>query len=580
MTRKLITFLSAATLVAVFVVQQIAFALPAATFDPGNMSLALSGNIGDKAGTAYTVTIAVRSDATPQFSTSNPPLGISMSTTGYGGEISGSIPLRQNLEGGEYTAFFAYNINNEDNIHASHFSYTNPEEGSTVELLKLLNGEDSGGKKGATSAAEFYSILSPRASITKFGIVYDNVYNTEMSINKIPFMSDVTYSMRALEPNSKFTFETLCNTLFASVAAYDIKTQGLTAAGAHSVYLGEFYSRLNELSTDETSKLDSLLKAADYKGRAIADIFAENYIMAEMHCADTRLKTKDVLLKYSSQFGIDVSVGSDYDNVMDDRLYIIYDGVLAEVSDDTEITDIKVYFDKYVQEALDVPVVITPPSSGSVISGNNLTNPNTTTTKPPVTPAPVITPPEDADTEPEFTDIEKHFSKESVLKLTKDGIISGYPDGSFKPNGSVTRAEFCKIAALAFGIAASEKIQFNDVDANAWYADYVYALASSGIVMGYDGSFMPDSYITREDAAVIIHRIFALKNISISNDEKQFEDTDSTSTYAKAPVGMLANAGVINGDGTFFYPKNSISRGETAVLVCNTQSFMTGGSAK
>ena len=579
MTKKLITFIATATLVAVFVVQQIAMATPLATFDPLTMTLDISGSIGDKAGTPYTVTIAVRSDATPQFSKTNPPLGISMFKTSYNGEVSENINLPGSFEGGEYTAFFSYNINNEDNVLPSHFSYTNANESATVELIKLLNGENSGDKNGATNSAEFYNILSPRNSITKFGVVYDNVCNASEGINKIPFMSEVTYSMRSMQPDSKFTFESLCSTLFSSIAAYDIKSDGLSAAETNSAYLGELYPKLDKLTADETKKLDSLLKSADYKSRTLSDIFTEKYIMSKIYFADTRLKMKDILLTYHSNLGIDISAGSSYDNVIDERLYIVYDGIMSEISDNTGIADIKSYFNKYVTEALKVPAENNKPvsskPSGNTISGPNLTNPNTTTTQ-----APVITPQPDANKNPEFYDIQGHFSLESVKKLTKSGIINGYADGSFKPDGNVTRAEFCKIVALAFGLEANKSIDFDDVEKNAWYADYVCALAQNGIITGYDGKFMPNSYITREDAAVIIHRIFTHQNISILNNEKQFEDTDNMSNYAKSSIGILANSSVINGDGTRFYPKNSISRGETAVLVCNALNFIEGGSAK
>lgn len=584
MTRKLITILLSATLVAGFVVQSIASASPAATFDPSGMSIALSGTIGDKAGIVYTVTVASRQGDTPGFSKTNPPLGVSLFETGYGGEISESVRLSDNLEGGEYTAFFACNIDDEDKIFASHFSYTNSEEPATVELVNLLNGEDSGDKKGATNAAEFYDILSPRTNITKFGIVYDEVHNPETGTDKIPFISEVAYSMKKLQPNSEFTFDALCSVLFEAVAAYDMCTLGISAADDNKTYLGEQYSKLSDLTEDESARLDELLKTADYKGRSLKDIFTEKFIMSRLLCADTRLKIKAILSEYNKELGIDMSTGSDYDDVKDSRLYIIYDGIMDEISDDTRIDDIKDYFDKYVDKALDEPNESKKTSSGggggggksSVISGNNLTNPNTTVITPPTVPVPEAKP----NTKPSivFSDMDGHFAASSVQALAEKGIISGYPDGKYIPDGKVTRAEFCKIAANAFGIKSESIITFDDVGADAWYAKYVSALAANGIVMGYDGKFMPGSPITREDAAVIMHRIFAFKGITLADSKKEFEDTADISSYAKSPVSLLAGAGVINGNGGRFYPKNAISRGETAVLVYNAQNAVAGGA--
>lgn len=578
MTKKLITFIVTATLVAVFAMQQIALAIPLATFDPVTMSLDISGNIGDKAGTSYMVTIAVRNTDKPQFSKTNPPLGVSMFKTGYNGRISQNIRLPKTFEGGEYTAFFSYNINGIDYVEPSHFSYTNANESATVELLKLLNGEDSGDKKGATNALEFYNILSPRSSITKFGVVYDNVYNDSEGINKIPFVCEVTYSMKSLQPNEKFTFESLCIALSSSIIAYDIKTNGLDAQSANSSYLGELYLKLDKLSEDETNKLDSLLKSADYKGRSLSDIFAEKYIMSKLLYADTRLKMKEIIMQYHTQLGINISKGSSFDKVLDERKYIIYEGIMKEISDDNVLSDIKSYFTKYVKKALNVPneggSSSSKDSSSSSISGQNLTNPNTTTT----TPSQSIA--DNTVKTPDFYDMNGHYAFESVKELAKSGIINGYADGSFKPDSKVTRAEFCKIVALAFNFDLNNKVNFNDVDEFSWYAQCVSSLAQNNIVTGYNGLFMPNDYITREDAAVIIHRIFTHKNIEIINNEKQFADTDNMSNYAKSSIGILANASIINGDGTKFYPKNTISRGETAMLVNNALKYVAGGGIK
>ena len=590
MTRKLITFLISATVVAVFAVQSIALASPVATFDSTGMSLALSGNIGDKAGISYTVTIAPRSGSEPQFSKTSAPIDICLFETGYSGEISESIRLHPNLEGGEYTAFFACNINNEDKIFASHFSYVNSTEPATVELVKLLNGQNSGDKTGAQNASEFYDIISVRTNITKFGIVYDSVYDMQSGTDKIPFISEVVYSMKALQPDSVFTFDALSKALFEAQAAYDIKFDGLMAADLWSEYLGSQYEKLAELEETEKDKLDELLKNADYKGRSLSDIFTEKFIMAQLLCADTRLEIKSLLTQYADVLGIDMSAESDYGQVPDSQLHIIYEGILQEVSGESEIDDIKSYFDKYVEDALYVPPQTGRPSYGgggggggggttSVISGGNLTNPNASTVTPQAPPVPE-TVPDSTVAVPVFNDTKGHFAEQSIQLLASKGIISGYPDGSFAPQGKVTRAEFCKIAAVAFGITSDEKAAFDDVSDGVWYEKYVSALAANGIINGYNNQFMPDSPITREDAAVIMQRIFALKNINLTQTEKTFADSDDISDYAKLSVNALATAGIMNGDGKSFSPKNAISRGETAVLVCNSQNFMTGGNEK
>ncbi len=73
-----------------------------------------------------------------------------------------------------------------------------------------------------------------------------------------------------------------------------------------------------------------------------------------------------------------------------------------------------------------------------------------------------------------FSDISNHWAEQSVINMAESGIVSGYPDGTFRPDETVTRAEFAKIAACAFNLDEnSDLAEFNDLDANAWYYPYI-----------------------------------------------------------------------------------------------------------
>lgn len=96
----------------------------------------------------------------------------------------------------------------------------------------------------------------------------------------------------------------------------------------------------------------------------------------------------------------------------------------------------------------------------------------------------------------------------AVSTLSNMGIINGYEDGTFKPNASITRAEFTAIATRFFDYEAEYDGAFNDVSARAWYADYVQAAVDMGLVDGYpDGGFHPNSNITRAEAVTIVNRV-------------------------------------------------------------------------
>ena len=126
---------------------------------------------------------------------------------------------------------------------------------------------------------------------------------------------------------------------------------------------------------------------------------------------------------------------------------------------------------------------------------------------------------------------ENHFSDVSADKwynnavstLCHMGVLGGYSDGTFRPNAPITRAEFAKIAVSFAQINGfSEYGYFTDVDSSDWYAPYVDAAKSVGLIEGYsDGSFKPENKITRAEACTIVNRVLGRKpsknNMKISD---------------------------------------------------------------
>lgn len=96
----------------------------------------------------------------------------------------------------------------------------------------------------------------------------------------------------------------------------------------------------------------------------------------------------------------------------------------------------------------------------------------------------------------------------AISTLSAMGILGGYEDGTFRPNASITRAEFAKMAVSFFEYEVAEDDgAFSDVESGAWYARYVTAAAELGLIEGYGGGlFRPDATITRAEACAIINR--------------------------------------------------------------------------
>lgn len=169
-----------------------------------------------------------------------------------------------------------------------------------------------------------------------------------------------------------------------------------------------------------------------------------------------------------------------------------------------------------------------------------------------------------------FVDLpDNHWAWESVEFLVEKGILSGYPDNSFRPANEITRAEFIKMIVTAFEISGSGNLPFDDVAEYAWYREAIESAYTKGIIKGVgERSFAPDLSITREDACVIIYRIIREK-LSKST-HRSFIDADEISPYAKDAVESLLASGIIEGTGAnSFSPKAYIDRQSASVLIKN-----------
>lgn len=116
----------------------------------------------------------------------------------------------------------------------------------------------------------------------------------------------------------------------------------------------------------------------------------------------------------------------------------------------------------------------------------------------------------------------------AISTLTNMGIIDGFSDGTFRPYAKITRAQFAKIA-VGFFETTREDYQgyFTDVDINAWYTEYVEAAARVGLIEGFnDGTFRPNTNITRAQACVIVNRA-----LGRSPDEDRLLDEDEMITW-------------------------------------------------
>ena len=161
-----------------------------------------------------------------------------------------------------------------------------------------------------------------------------------------------------------------------------------------------------------------------------------------------------------------------------------------------------------------------------------------------------------------------------------NGIISGYPDMSFKPDGTLNRAEMVKIMSLTYNKAnpanlfESVRSQYNiacfkDIVMNKWYTEYVCYAKAMDILQGYpDGYFRPDQPISRVEALKIVlgSMDITVETLGTEPPANYFDDTDANAWYAPYIATAYFNNLIEEKSGNY-YPAKSILRGEASNLI-------------
>jgi hypothetical protein len=203
----------------------------------------------------------------------------------------------------------------------------------------------------------------------------------------------------------------------------------------------------------------------------------------------------------------------------------------------------------------------------------------------------------DPDAQPckSFTDVSgTEWFAVYVRYLGSAGLISGFPDGSYRPNDPVTRAQLAKLLVASLGFTSADLptsapsgCAFNDVASGAWYAGWVWKACQLGIMIGVGGgNFAPDAPVTRGQAATAIWRLRTQSDKSSGTgfvDESvikgeaglnrtlrgnpPFMDVLLAAFYADA-VKFLYNIGVVDGtSATTFSPDDPVTRAQIAKML-------------
>ncbi|MFX3634667.1 MAG: S-layer homology domain-containing protein [Candidatus Pristimantibacillus sp.] len=168
--------------------------------------------------------------------------------------------------------------------------------------------------------------------------------------------------------------------------------------------------------------------------------------------------------------------------------------------------------------------------------------------------------------EPALTDINGHWAEKVIASFVERDIVKGYQDGSFKPENPINRAEIVTVTNKLFGYTEVTTSTYKDVQSTDWFALEVGKAQQAGYISGYsDGNFKPNKSITRQELAVLISNLLSL---SPSDSADQYTDTVDSPTWSKGAIGAVIDAEIMTGyKGQTFKPTSPVTRAEAVTVL-------------
>lgn len=168
-----------------------------------------------------------------------------------------------------------------------------------------------------------------------------------------------------------------------------------------------------------------------------------------------------------------------------------------------------------------------------------------------------------------FVDMPDNWATEALIAAVENGLISG-SEGYIKPDDYMTRAEMAAIISRATGCVEEADIsEFTDVSKSDWY----YSPMAKAVYMkgfkGSDGKLEPENNITRQEAFVVLARVFGIATNPVSDYSAidSFTDKDQIADWAKDSINMIIREGYVGGNEGKINPLDNITRAEFAVVM-------------
>jgi len=174
-----------------------------------------------------------------------------------------------------------------------------------------------------------------------------------------------------------------------------------------------------------------------------------------------------------------------------------------------------------------------------------------------------------------FTDLGDNPYANAINTLTTYGLLSGYGDGTFRPSNNLTRAEFCAMLGSMLDLSTSPVTEsaFPDISPADWFAPVVHAMRADGLLSGYeDGTFRPNDAISQQEVVSILAKLSARLNMYAYNRRNLSPEAEVLAEFAHFSDWAQQSAWLLDSCevdlSALTTPQDSVTRGQAADLLC------------
>ena len=486
-------------------------------YKPENNTLVLSGS--SQTGDELLITIMPKSNSDYSVETLNNGAVFDMLTPESDGIFTAEIILPNYFDEGLYKVIASYG----DVQLESVFSYISVDDN----VLGSINGAKS-----------------------KLDIV--NVIKQEFGSEYADEIGGYIYSIRA---KNGFSSDELLKGYTAGYAFYSFANGDNDLSSTiemFSEYMDiDRLSDYENYSDDMKSEIEKLFKADNPENETVREFYDKCVLLARINCAETAAGLKTII---EANFGVLNTDTTDYNKLTDYKKGQVCSEMVGKKY--SSFADVNTAFEAAVNSVENQVNQSSGSSGGGGFSATgspsrveNTSNNETTTEM--------------------FSDTLGHWAAKEIKYLAEKKIINGFPDGTFKPESNITRAEFAKLFCIALGIdVADEETVFADVNTSDWYCGYVNTLVKREIIMGFDdGNFYPGKNISRQDAAVILWRYLSADVTPTDADPQTFDDNDKMADYAIEAIKNINKLNIMNGYDQKFFPEKLMTRAEASKII-------------